>query len=110
MAEFIMEIQADIYIEEQDFDRKMIFAMTKLNLSNVSGRQVHHFSLLTKKNRWLKYPLQIIKWNFLKTELESIGKIGNKIFKREMMEKNVCFIGETVSRGPWLIKKKILKK
>ena len=49
MAEFIMEIQADIYIEEQDFDRKMIFAMKELNFSSFSGRQVHHFSLLTKK-------------------------------------------------------------
>ncbi len=109
-AEFIIEVQADIHIEEQDFDRKMIFAMKELNLSSVSGRQVHHFSLLTKKNRWLKYPLQIIKWNFLKTELESFGKVGNKIFKRESMEKNVCFIGETVSRGPWLVTKKDLKK
>ena len=54
MAEFIIEVQADIHIEEQDFDRKMIFAMTKLNLSSVSGIQVHHFSLLTKKNRGLK--------------------------------------------------------
>ena len=46
----------------------------------------------------------------MKTELESFGKVGNKIFKRESMEKNVCFIGETVSRGPWLVTKKDLKK
>jgi glycosyltransferase involved in cell wall biosynthesis len=108
-TEYIIEIQSDIHIEEQGFDQKMICAMQKYNFSTLSGRHIHNFSLLDSNNPWAKYPLLLMKWRILKIGSESFGKIGKKIFQKEKCQPDDCYIGETVSRGPWLIKKSDLE-
>lgn len=108
-TEYIIEIQSDIHIEEQSFDQKMIDAMEKYNFSTLSGRHIHNFSLLDSNKPWIKYPLLLMKWRILKIGSESFGKIGEKIFKKEKVKSYECYIGETVSRGPWLIKKSDLE-
>jgi len=109
-TEFIIEIQSDIYVNDKNFDKKMISAMNDFNLGAVSGRQVHNFSFIDpSKKKWLKYPLSYIKYKILNIEKESFGRIGDKIFKRFKGGGNYCFVGETVARGPWLVRKSDLK-
>jgi len=109
-TEFIIEIQSDIYIDDKGFDKKMICAMNNFNLGAVSGRHVHNFSLIDpSKKKWLKYPLSYLKYNILQLEKESFGRIGDKLFKRFKAGGNYCFIGETVARGPWLVRRSDLK-
>ncbi|QDC70794.1 glycosyltransferase family 2 protein [Candidatus Methylopumilus universalis] len=109
-TEYIIEIQSDIYINDKNFDKKMIQAMNNFNLGAVSGRHVHKFSLIDpSKKKWLKYPLSYLKCNILDLEKESFGRVGDKLFKRFKANSNYCFIGETVARGPWLVRKSDLK-
>lgn len=112
-TEYIIEVQADIHVEEYAFDKKMIHAMNKFNLGAVSGRHVHNFSLIENwKLAIFKYPLSLIRWRILKSSNppEFSGLIGQKIFSRSNESENVCFIGETVARGPWLVRKSDLEK
>jgi len=104
-TEFIIEIQSDLHIEEYAFDLKMIQAMEKLDLAAVSGRHIHSFSLIDKNN-WLKYPLKLINWRILKIGApEKRGKIGSEIFSKNSESEQICYTGETVARGPWLLRK-----
>jgi len=109
-TEYIIEIQSDIYIEEKDFDNKMICALNQFNLGAVSGRHVHNFSILEKASeKWRKYPFKYIKWDILKIGLQSYGRIGRRIFSRPKKKSSNCFIGETAARGPWLVRKSELQ-
>lgn len=108
-GEYIIEIQSDLHIEEYGFDRKMIDAMNKFNLGAVSGRHVHCFSMIEGWRRSLiKYPVKFICWrilNFL-SKYESAGLTGEKLFDRKGgSTENCCYIGETVARGPWLLRR-----
>ncbi len=111
-TEYLIEIQSDIHVEEKDFDLKMIHAMNKLSLAAVSGRHVHSYSMLKGRRSWLTYPFQLFFWRVIGLGApEGVGRLGMKIFEREIAtEKNVCFIGETVARGPWLVRKSDLEK
>ena len=60
-TEYILELQADIYLRHKGFDRMMFSALNSLNLSAVSGRLVHDFSLLDGRKSWLKYPIKKTK-------------------------------------------------
>lgn len=108
VTDYIIEIQSDIHIEEYGFDKKMIHAMSFLKLGAVSGRHVHSYSLLEGRRGWLKYPFELMAWRALKRwNYEGFGRLGYKIFDRMNRDEleNVCFIGETVARGPWLLNK-----
>lgn len=112
-TEYIIEIQSDIYVQEYAFDKKMIHAMNKFNLGAVSGRHTHNFSLIENwKRAVFKYPLILIKWRIFKNfnPPEYVGLIDNKIYEKNIKHENVCYIGETVARGPWLLRKSDLKK
>ena len=89
-TEYIIEIQADIIINEQGFDAKMISAMDKFNLCAVSGRHVHDFSYMVGK--------------YYETS-SGVGLLGEKIFSKNNLPEQGCYIGETVARGPWLVRK-----
>lgn len=105
-TEYIIEIQSDIHVEEYGFDEKMINALDNLQLGAISGRHVHNFSMLEGRRAWLKYPLKKLCWRLSKWGCsEGEGRLGKKIFERIENVENACFIGETVARGPWLIKK-----
>lgn len=105
-TEYIIEIQSDIHIEELGFDRKMIDAMELLNLGAVSGRHVHSYSMLENIRAWFKYPTKLFMWRLLKVgHPEGVGRLGKKIFEKITVKEYECYIGETVARGPWLIKK-----
>lgn len=110
-SEFIIEIQSDIHIEEKNFDRKMIEAFEKFSLGALSGRHVHAYSMIEGRQAWFKYPIARFFWRTLKFEsFEGVGRLGNKIFERVRGKDNFCYIGETVARGPWLIRKSDLEK
>jgi hypothetical protein len=87
--------------------------MNKFNLGAISGRHVHNFSLVENWKRAIfKYPINLIKWRIFKNynPPEYAGLTGNKIFERNPEHENVCYIGETVARGPWLLRKSDLEK
>ncbi|MBT8517329.1 glycosyltransferase family 2 protein [Polynucleobacter paneuropaeus] len=110
-AEYVIEIQADLQIEEANFDAKMIGAMNKFSLGAVSGRHVHSFSMLEGRRAWFKYPLQLALWRILRVgKEEGWGRLGNKIFQRLESAEDYCYVGETVARGPWLLRKTDLEK
>ena len=110
-AEYIIEIQADLQIEEPNFDAKMIGAMNKFALGAISGRHVHSFSMLEGRRAWFKYPVQLALWRLLKIgKQEGWGRLGNRIFERFDAADKYCYVGETVARGPWLLKKSDLEK
>ena len=108
-TEFIIEIQADIHIEEPGFDAKLISAMEQFQLSAVSGRHIHSFSLLDGPKRWTKYPFRALKEKFSRSSLQA-GLVGRRIFSRQIVETGVCYRGETCARGPWLLKKSDLHR
>jgi glycosyltransferase involved in cell wall biosynthesis len=110
-TEYILEFQSDIYINHKGFEKKMIDAIEQFNLSSVSGRLVHHYSVLEGPKAWFKYPLKKLQFNFNLIN-EGIGLMGHKIFqnKQSNLPDNFIYIGETVARGPWLLKKSILEK
>jgi len=106
LTEFIIEIQSDIHIEESGFDKKMIAAMELFNLGAISGRHVHAYSLIENNRAWFKYPISLIKWRLLKIgHPEGVGKLGKKIFEKINTVDLDCYIGETVARGPFLIRR-----
>jgi glycosyltransferase involved in cell wall biosynthesis len=110
-TEYIIEIQSDIHIEEIGFDKRMIHAMETFNLGAVSGRHVHYFSMLEGRRAWFKYPWKLACWRIFKWgNGEGQGRLGSKVFNRIENIEEVCIIGETVARGPWLIKKSDLTK
>lgn len=110
-AEYIIEIQADIQVEEQGFDAKMIGAMNKFSLGAISGRHVHSFSMLEGRCAWFKYPFQLALWRIFGVgRKEGWGRLGNKIFERLDESDHYCYVGETVARGPWLLRKSDLEK
>ena len=111
-TEYILEFQSDIYVNHKGFEKNMISFIEKFKLSSISGRHVHYFSMLEGgKKVWLKYPFIKIKFSLNLIE-EGIGLIGEKIFQNINSDilSNYLYIGETVSRGPWLLKKSLLEK
>ena len=79
-TEYILEFQSDIYINHKGFEKKMIDALEYFNLSSVSGRLVHHYSVLEGAEAWFKYPLKKLQFN-LNLINEGIGLMGHKIFQ-----------------------------
>jgi glycosyltransferase involved in cell wall biosynthesis len=110
-TEYILEFQSDIYVNHKGFEKKMIDAIEKFNLTSVSGRLVCHYSVLEGAKAWFKYPLKKLQFSFNLID-EGKGLMGHKIFQNKQFNKpdNFIFIGETVARGPWLLKKSILEK
>ncbi|QWD44492.1 glycosyltransferase family 2 protein [Polynucleobacter paneuropaeus] len=110
-AEYIIEIQADLQVEESNFDAKMIGAMNTFALGAISGRHVHSFSMLEGRRAWFKYPVQLAMWRLFRVgKEEGWGRLGNRIFERLDAVDNYCYVGETVARGPWLLRKSDLEK
>lgn len=110
-AKYIIEIQADIQVEEPGFDEKMIRALNQYSLGAVSGRHVHAFSMLEGRRAWFKYPVKLALWRiFGLGSSEGVGRLGSKIFERMNELDKYCYIGETVARGPWLLRKSDLEK
>jgi glycosyltransferase involved in cell wall biosynthesis len=110
-TEFIIEIQADLQIREIAFDRKMIEAMNYCDLGAVSGRHVHDYSLLVGRKGWFRFPISLLvkrlfRWGYG----EGVGRLGKLIFTPEVNCDPGIYIGETVARGPWLLKKSDLDK
>jgi len=106
-TEYILELQADIIINDFGFDDRMIFALENYKLASISGRHVHYFSVLDRLS-WLKYPIFTLSAVFFSKPI-LFGKYGKKIFKRGLYDKNIIVvIGETVARGPWMLRKKDL--
>ena len=111
-TEYILEFQSDIYINQKRFEKNMISSIEKFKLSSISGRHVHYFSMLEEgKKVWLKYPFIKMKFSLNLIE-EGVGLIGEKIFQNinSDISSNYIYVGETVSRGPWLLKKSLLEK
>jgi glycosyltransferase involved in cell wall biosynthesis len=110
-TDYIIEIQSDIHIKEYGYDNKMIAAMRNLNLGAVSGRLAHQFSFLDRLG-WVKYPLMKMRVRQGKI-LESVGLIGPSIFfstNKKIIPSDICYVADTVARGPWLLKKKYLEE
>lgn len=107
---YIIEIQSDIHIREYEYDQKMICAMVNLKLGAVSGRLAHQFSVLDRFG-WFKYPLMKMRVRQGKI-LEGVGLMGKSIFSsnQKTIPDGICFVGETVARGPWLLMKKYLEE
>ncbi len=106
-TEYILELQADIIINDFGFDDRMIFALEKYRLATISGRHVHYFSVLDRLS-WLKYPIFTLSGTFFNKPI-LFGKYGDRIFQRGVHDKNIIVvIGETVARGPWMLRKKDL--
>lgn len=114
MAEtsYIIEFQSDIHIFHRGFDRVMLSAMKHYDLAAVSGRHVHNYSLIDGRLSWLKYPLKKLQWLLSAVDGDQgVGRLGSKIFTRlNECPAGVCYIGETVARGPWLVNKLDLMK
>jgi len=110
-TEYILEFQSDIYINHKGFEKKMIDAIEQFNLSSVSGRLVHHYSILDGAKAWYKYPLKKMQFSLNLID-EGIGLMDEKIYHNNQSNfpNNFIYIGETVARGPWLLKKSILEK
>ncbi len=104
-TDYVMEIQADIYINDLGFDSRMINIMEKFNSGGVSGRLTHGYSLLDE-HAARKYPLRYLK-RLLKND--AAGLIGDKIENIDTKYKNEIYQGETIVRGPWLLKKEHLE-
>ena len=114
-TEYIIEVQADIHIEELDFDQKMIDSMATNNLGAVSGRLAHSFSIIDyspKWKKWFKYPRRMLLKKMNRV-VDGVGLIDERIFTGELInvsKNQLTYIAETVARGPWLIKKSDLEK
>ena len=107
-TKYILELQADIIINDFGFDVRMISALEKYSLASISGRHVHYFSVLDSLS-WFKYPIFKMRSVLFKKPI-LFGKYGNRIFKRSGHDKNIIVVvGETVARGPWMLRKKDLK-
>lgn len=108
-TDYLLELQADIIIDDYGFDKRMLNHMNKHNLSAISGRHVHCFSFIDRFKH-IKYPLK--SYDFFKNpHHEVVGRYNDKIFEiPEDLNQNYLYIGETVARGPWLLKKSILVK
>ena len=110
-TEYILEFQSDININHVGFEKNMIQAMERFKLSSVSGRLVHHYSMLESKKAWFKYPISKVQFR-LNIRDEGMGLIGEKVFNKTIFDYTAksIYIGETVARGPWLLKKSLLEK
>lgn len=101
---YIIEIQSDIYINEFGYDQKMIRALDKFSLGAVSGRLTHQYSLIQESAEWKSYSFNL----FLNRHLfkrEGAGRLGSTIFELMGATENVCYISETVARGPIAFRK-----
>ena len=103
-TKYVLEIQSDIYIEEFGYDQKMIVALEQFSLGAVSGRLTHQFSLIDEGRGWLKYPLHLIL-NRLLLKREGAGRLGAAIFEPMPESEDICYISETVARGPIAFRK-----
>jgi glycosyltransferase involved in cell wall biosynthesis len=106
-TEYIMELQADIIINDFGFDKRMLGHFSNSKFSAIGGRHVHSFSFIDRF-KLIKYPKKCL---FFKENInfEIEGRYNNKIFDiPQSIDKSSCYIGETVARGPWLLKKTLL--
>lgn len=104
-TEFIVEIQADIHIQESGYDQKMCKLLEDSKVGTVSGRAVHNFELV--------YPPKKNIFSFIKkifSPNNSIGYIGKAVFDINHKLPEHGYLGETNCRGPWALRKSDLIK
>jgi glycosyltransferase involved in cell wall biosynthesis len=110
-TEFIIEVQSDIEIDDRGFDKRMIDAAQYSFIGTVSGRHVHPFSLLDNRRSWFKYPFYKFK-SKVNPYYNCIGLVGARVFSGSPVNlgSTSLYIGETNSRGPWLVRKSDLER
>ena len=110
-TEYIIECQSDVFINELNFDIKMIKVLEASGAGTVSGRLIHPFSLLDNMTSWFRYPFFKFK-SLFDRYFQCAGLMGENIFVKNPINfvKNSYYIGETNARGPWLLRKSDLMK
>jgi hypothetical protein len=110
-TEYIIEVQADICIQERGFDVKMINVSMMRGVGSVSGRLLHPFSVIDGRFSWVKYPFFKLR-SVLNPSFQCVGLMGARVFSGKPVnaEKNCYFTGETNARGPWLVRKSHLER
>jgi glycosyltransferase involved in cell wall biosynthesis len=104
-TELVMEIQADIEVEEPAFDRLLARAVqTSPTPSAVSGRCGHTFAFLGRRT--------LLQHVLPSKKQVSIGLCGALVEAPDEIEsiKGRLYRCETVNRGPWLVLKRDLER
>jgi glycosyltransferase involved in cell wall biosynthesis len=106
-GDYLLELQADIYLKDPSFDLRMIEFSQKGNIGTVSGRCAHSWiDLYPTPWRIFKHlfsPFFTFNRLFSAT---SVGLTGSKVFDRGVtlsVDLVRGYIGDTNNRGPWMI-------
>ena len=111
---YLLEVQSDMIINDQGFDKRMISALDANEFSSVSGRSCHSwFDLLSKKKKILNVlklysPISLLIYGTNPVGYVESGMYDNKLSEFPLI--GDIYTADTNCRGPWLINKTLLNK